>query len=254
MSASRSPGAQSPGQLGVRAPLCTRLAAVLDSLACWHARLLKPGFLPTRFPGRPMLKAAFKSVLRGLGYEVHRRVSEQASGLVEVAYGPYTIEMYPGKAQPGPTPDTYVWNDVPKGALGRLVTLAYGKYPDLAVIDVGSNVGDTAAVIKAGADVPVFCIEGDPQIYPILQRNTRRLPGPRRCKHCGIGISIKVRSVQGAVPYLASLGARATASAPRRRCASHISCGLRRGSQRSATGSSSRRFVRQRPEDASWRR
>ena len=124
-----------------------------------------------------MLKAAFKSVVRGLGYEVHRRVSEQASGLVEVAYGPSTIEMYPGSAQPGPTPDTYVWNGVTNGALGRLVTLAYGTYPDLAVIDVGANVGDTAAVIKAGADVPVFCIEGDPQIYPILQRNTRRLPG-----------------------------------------------------------------------------
>ena len=124
-----------------------------------------------------MLKAAIKSVVRGLGYEVYRRVPEQASGLVQVAYGPYTIEMYPGSAQPGPTHDTYVWDGVTNGALGRLVTLAYGKYPDLAVIDVGANVGDTAAVIKTGADVPVFCIEGDPQIYPILQRNTRRLPG-----------------------------------------------------------------------------
>ncbi|HYW50101.1 MAG TPA: FkbM family methyltransferase [Gemmatimonadaceae bacterium] len=124
-----------------------------------------------------MLKNVIKSVVRGFGYEVHRRPVEQASGLIEVGFGPYTIEMYPGSDMPGPHAGTHVWNGVTNGALSRLVTLAHGKYPDLAVIDIGANVGDTAAVIKAGGDVPVFCIEGDPQIFPILQRNTRRLPG-----------------------------------------------------------------------------
>lgn len=134
-------------------------------------------FSATRSPGRPMLKSVLKSVVHGLGYEVHRRPPVAETGLVDVGFGPYTIEMYLGSTQPGATPGTPAWNGVTNGALSRLVTLAHGKYPDLAAIDVGANVGDTAAVIKTGADIPVLCIEGDPGVYPILERNTRRLPG-----------------------------------------------------------------------------
>jgi len=47
------------------------------------------------------------------------------------------------------------------------------KYPGLRVIDVGANLGDTAAVIKSYADVPIICIEGDEHSYVLLEHNTR---------------------------------------------------------------------------------
>lgn len=55
--------------------------------------------------------------------------------------------------------------------LGRLAALVKGKYPDAAAVDVGANVGDTACLIKAAADIPLICIEGDPLTFKFLQRN-----------------------------------------------------------------------------------
>jgi FkbM family methyltransferase len=43
------------------------------------------------------------------------------------------------------------------------------------VVDVGANVGDTAAAIRAASDVPILCVEGDPTFYALLERNARRL-------------------------------------------------------------------------------
>ena len=43
------------------------------------------------------------------------------------------------------------------------------------VIDIGANVGDTAAAIRTRTDVPVLCVEGDPRFFAFLQRNANRL-------------------------------------------------------------------------------
>ena len=43
------------------------------------------------------------------------------------------------------------------------------------VVDVGANVGDTAAAIRAASGVPILCVEGDPRFYALLERNARRL-------------------------------------------------------------------------------
>ena len=39
------------------------------------------------------------------------------------------------------------------------------------VVDVGANVGDTAAAIRAESDVPILCVEGDPGYFALLERN-----------------------------------------------------------------------------------
>jgi len=62
-------------------------------------------------------------------------------------------------------------------ALGKIASVLYGKYPQLHAIDVGANVGDTAALIRECAEIPVLCIEGDPTLYPLLAENVARL-GP----------------------------------------------------------------------------
>ncbi len=84
--------------------------------------------------------------------------------------------MYPGN---NVYPGTLVWNERYNGALRWLVAIAVEKYPNCGVIDVGANFGDTAAIAKVDADVPVFCIEGDPSVYSVLEQNARRLPGVR---------------------------------------------------------------------------
>jgi FkbM family methyltransferase len=60
------------------------------------------------------------------------------------------------------------------GQLGRLTSLLKKKYPRLAAIDIGANVGDTACIIKSAADIPLLCIEGDGFTFGFLEKNIRQ--------------------------------------------------------------------------------
>jgi FkbM family methyltransferase len=60
-------------------------------------------------------------------------------------------------------------------ALGHIANVVRSKYPDLYAVDIGANVGDTAALIRNAADIPVLCVEGDATLLPILMENTQRL-------------------------------------------------------------------------------
>jgi FkbM family methyltransferase len=44
------------------------------------------------------------------------------------------------------------------------------------IVDVGANVGDTAAVISKECDNPIVCVEASDEFYPLLVRNTAGLP------------------------------------------------------------------------------
>jgi FkbM family methyltransferase len=56
-------------------------------------------------------------------------------------------------------------------ALGRIANLAKQKYQDLYAIDVGANIGDTAALIQSKHTIPTLCIEGTPAYVTILRQN-----------------------------------------------------------------------------------
>ncbi len=62
-------------------------------------------------------------------------------------------------------------------ALARIASILKAKYPTLHTIDIGANVGDTAALIRESTEIPVLCIEGDPVLLPVLTENVARL-GP----------------------------------------------------------------------------
>lgn len=55
--------------------------------------------------------------------------------------------------------------------LGRLVAATQRKYPDITLIDIGANVGDTVAIARSAADIPVVCIEGDDYCFSLLKQN-----------------------------------------------------------------------------------
>jgi len=72
-------------------------------------------------------------------------------------------------------------------ALGEIVRLAAAKYPDLTAVDIGANVGDTAAVMCRHRDIPVLCIEGHPAFVSLLRRNVARLPSGIEIAECLVG-------------------------------------------------------------------
>ena len=85
--------------------------------------------------------------------------------------------------------------------LGEIARLLVAKYPDAAAIDIGANVGDTAALLCREQDMPILCIEGHPQFVSYLRRNLERLPPCIEVAECLVGARA------GSVP-LADLHAR----------------------------------------------
>ncbi len=87
-----------------------------------------------------------------------------------VRVGRYPVQM------PGISPLVQCYSQFPDsiGQLGRLASLLHGKYPNLAAIDIGANVGDTACIIKSAADIPLLCIEGDDFCFGFLEKNARQ--------------------------------------------------------------------------------
>ncbi len=63
--------------------------------------------------------------------------------------------------------------------LGRIAARLSTKYPDLTVIDIGANIGDSVAMIHQHTQVPILCIEGEPKFSELLRRNVATIvPAP----------------------------------------------------------------------------
>jgi FkbM family methyltransferase len=50
----------------------------------------------------------------------------------------------------------------------------FSKHPAKLFVDIGANVGDTAAVVQAGAACDMILVEPSPVFYPYLSRNVRQ--------------------------------------------------------------------------------
>src|SRR5690349_19398723 len=53
--------------------------------------------------------------------------------------------------------------------VGRIAAAIARNTPDFTFIDIGANVGDTLAIVRANAEFPVLCIEGAEQYLPVLR-------------------------------------------------------------------------------------
>jgi FkbM family methyltransferase len=69
--------------------------------------------------------------------------------------------------------------------LGRIAALVHAAHPDLAVVDVGANVGDSVAIIRSQTHVPVLAIEGSRRFFALLEANARNL-GPELYLRCAM--------------------------------------------------------------------
>lgn len=57
--------------------------------------------------------------------------------------------------------------------IGKIAALVQRRYPDMRMIDIGSNVGDTVAIVFGQTRLPILCIEGDPLFANLLRRNMK---------------------------------------------------------------------------------
>ncbi len=60
--------------------------------------------------------------------------------------------------------------------LARLARSVFEKHPAACAIDVGANVGDTAALVRSVVAAPIYCIEGDAAIFDLLKQNIAVMP------------------------------------------------------------------------------
>ena len=112
---------------------------------------------PSTLVGRARLKAAIEArkLLVRLGDPVVRyRVGEVELELPLSHELPFYQHDHPGY----------------DGRIGPLAAELGGP-----VVDIGANVGDTAAAIRAASDVPILCVEGDDRFFGLLERNAARL-------------------------------------------------------------------------------
>ena len=66
-------------------------------------------------------------------------------------------------------------------AIGRIAGETGGP-----IVDIGANVGDTAAEMRAQTDAPILCIEPDGRFFAILRRNAPQLE-PVELEHAAVG-------------------------------------------------------------------
>jgi FkbM family methyltransferase len=104
-------------------------------------------------------------------------------------------------------------------ALGYVAKFVFQKYPDRCAIDIGANVGDSAALIRSHAKVPVLCIEGNPEFQPYLKHNAS-LMGGIEIENCFVGddglvVDLKkIVSGAGTASVSAAVDSKAEQSAP----------------------------------------
>lgn len=70
--------------------------------------------------------------------------------------------------------------------LGRVSEIISRKYKTISVIDIGANVGDSAAIISSYVSCPILCIEGEEYFWSILSKNSQKMPNVSVCK-CLVG-------------------------------------------------------------------
>jgi FkbM family methyltransferase len=62
-------------------------------------------------------------------------------------------------------------------ALGYIAKAVFEKYPNSSAIDIGANVGNSAALVRSNAEVPILCIEGSPIFTSYLKQNAATIGG-----------------------------------------------------------------------------
>ena len=139
-----------------------------------------------KFPIRNIMFSEVKIIIQKLlglmGYKISRleRISDSVDpsalsetnkgSVTEIKVGAFFIEI----PVSNPLNSHYQRHPMTQQCLVNMVKSVHQLHPNLVVVDVGANVGDTLSLIKTAADIPVICVEGDDLCVSILCRNVKR--------------------------------------------------------------------------------
>jgi FkbM family methyltransferase len=73
-------------------------------------------------------------------------------------------------------------------ALGEIARIIHKRNLSFSAIDIGANIGDTAALLCKYGPIPVLCIEGNPSFVSVLKVNAAQLGNHIEIEECFIGI------------------------------------------------------------------
>ena len=120
-------------------------------------------------------RALTNQVLSHFGFEVIRcaRPRGRDTDLIPLQIGNFQLSIQVNNS---------LWREYEKNAeytaqLGRLAACVFDVHREGYLIDVGANIGDTAAMVRTRVDVPIVCVEGDEAIFRLLQKNIAAMPG-----------------------------------------------------------------------------
>jgi FkbM family methyltransferase len=82
-----------------------------------------------------------------------------------------------------PLYESYAGHPGYNSEIARIAAAMCTRYPDMMAVDVGANIGDTAAIIRGACPAPIVCVEGDPALAGLLAENVAQL-GDVRLVHC----------------------------------------------------------------------
>ena len=115
------------------------------------------------------MKTVIRKLIHSMGYDVTRLGRQAKKG--KLRFGPYEVESHCL-----PQLENYARYPGVNQFLGRLAACLEDSNSELGIIDVGANCGDTAALIRSYTALPILCIEGDPKLYALLQKNASQCP------------------------------------------------------------------------------
>lgn len=85
-------------------------------------------------------------------------------------------------------------------ALGDIAQIVAHKYPDATAVDIGANIGDSAALICRDQNMPVLCIEPSPTFLPYLRRNLSLLSAPTMIVPVLVGAQVSFAPIEALQP------------------------------------------------------
>jgi len=142
-----------------------------------------------------------KRLSRSVGSAVNRLLAVLGVRLVRISPPPaFQPNWFSGlKAPPDhPLPRILAQHPSYQRNLADLAKQISRKYPKAGIVDIGANVGDTAALIRSVCDATLICIEPDESFYSYLQENTAAMKDITLAR-CFLG-DVSGNSANGYVP------------------------------------------------------
>jgi FkbM family methyltransferase len=83
-------------------------------------------------------------------------------------------------------------------AIGITAKFISEEYPESTIVDIGANIGDTAAVIATYANNPLILVEPSDYYHEILMSNIHKIPNIKKVEKCFISGK---KSIQGVLKH-----------------------------------------------------